>query len=186
MRLRSRYDDHGTSLNWKSDWDLAKLVLPLIIPNELPLFDSKEKVLADLLEVLTRLFQFVVDAAAPEAEDIFEKFNLNLPKIYLKEIFDGDGLTLGYSEEFELENKSPLFDCKKFNSSVENVLSANCLYLMGHGFYRNDSLDEAAKALKKCLIVGTEFLNNEIKASAWYMLACSSLNKTSKVCFFFF
>lgn len=180
MRFRSRYDDHGTSLNWKSDWDLAKLVLPLIIPSELPLYDSKEKISSDLLEVLTRLFHFIAEQFS-DSEEIFEKFNSNLPNIYLKEVLDADGLTLGYTEEFEMENITSFFNYENYELYDNQALSANCLYLMGHGFYRNDLLEEAAKTLKKCLIIGIKFLNNDIKASAWHMLACSCFIKIPTV-----
>lgn len=182
MRFRCRYDDHRSYLKWKSNWDLAKMVLPLIFPIDLPLFDALEKVSSDLLEVLSRLFNFILEEV-PEAEEIFEKFYLNLPSMELKEFYDADGLVVGYYEEFELEKDfhNTFFNWKKFECPEINEILTNCFYLMGHGFYRNDLLEEASKMLKRCLVVGITTLNKEIQASAWYMLACSCISKSTKV-----
>lgn len=94
--------DHGSRLSWRADWRLAELALPLIIPRVLPVFCSLEKIATFLVEVLSRVFKFVLDEVNPKKMEQLDAFFSNPPNFELKRRKTNDDVL--YEDRGESEN----------------------------------------------------------------------------------
>lgn len=84
------------------DWELAQIVLPLILPKNLPDFSSLEKISNYFVETVSRVFKFVLDVDIKNFNN-FDNFLKNPPTMELQEVFDVDGIVSHCSEEYKIQ-----------------------------------------------------------------------------------
>ncbi|CEF63424.1 Hypothetical protein SRAE_1000168600 [Strongyloides ratti] len=57
---RPKIEEHITDLV-KPDWDLANIIIPLILPDKIPMYDDKSKLGSEILDIIVNKFAFVIN-----------------------------------------------------------------------------------------------------------------------------
>lgn len=141
---RSRYIDHGSKLQFETDWDLALRVLPLLTPTQLPEMSSDTRVSPELIDMTTKVFECFLQIERTQLERM-ENFCNNPPYFELVELIDTDGLWCGYEEKLELSEEGQkrlkeLAEAKASHEKTDNIkienekaeLKAKMFYLLAH------------------------------------------------------
>lgn len=182
-RTKSRFEDHSSSLKLTPDWELAQLALPLILPAKLPLFDDKQRIPSETLDVLQRFFKFTAGEDVDQLISDFDKFCSAPPRLRLKAterpLAPREMSRAPYCAQYLPSDPAsirwPRTPTPTTRQEQERLsLAATVQYVLAITAFRNNCHADASRLAKVVLIRGADSLPADILSSAWAMVACAS------------
>uniref|UniRef100_A0A915EB69 Uncharacterized protein n=1 Tax=Ditylenchus dipsaci TaxID=166011 RepID=A0A915EB69_9BILA len=166
-----KYDDHASQCKWRADWNLAKTILPLLLPSH-----------------CLWIFKFVLEVE-PTLEAQLLDFCKQPPVMELREVTDPDGIALEYAEEYQTDEdprnilsiQSRQYLCDVSEDRKDQLsLSAKCLYLSSLAQHRNNintPNQDMMRMIRCCLAIANPYLDSQLQSSVWYMYARNLANE---------
>uniref|UniRef100_A0A0N5BXV2 TPR_REGION domain-containing protein n=1 Tax=Strongyloides papillosus TaxID=174720 RepID=A0A0N5BXV2_STREA len=144
---RPKIEEHVTDLI-KPDWDLANIIIPLILPDKIPMYDDKSKLGNEILDIIVNKFAFVINYEEYDGDRL--RVNDEFSVFWRRK---SAGIL---SVEYEVDNISDLKDWPTLKISKKNskkaYLSALSLYILTYFNFQN------ANTKSDCIKYGKQFI----------------------------
>ncbi|CAB3397640.1 unnamed protein product [Caenorhabditis bovis] len=151
-KKRKLAEDHESASNCKTDWAIAKKVLPIILVQPLPLHDDKERLGHDVSDLIQSKFEFLLNVCDKKQECV-DKFQYILK-------------TSSMLQTEQLNEK-----LEKIKTRDEDEMQSLVWYAMSLTAYRQGSHDDARKYAELFLTSNEASYDDRLRASAWVILA---------------
>ncbi|CAI5450918.1 unnamed protein product [Caenorhabditis angaria] len=151
-KKRKCAEDHGTKGNCKADMKIASKILRVILVQPLPLYDDKERLGHDVVELINSKFEFLLEIK-PEKQKIVESFE----KILKESSFQDEE---SIRQEFE-----------NIKVVEESEIQALVWYSLALNSYRTSNHEDCKKYSQLYLTSIDSTYDDRLRSSAWAILA---------------
>uniref|UniRef100_A0A0K0DU15 TPR_REGION domain-containing protein n=1 Tax=Strongyloides stercoralis TaxID=6248 RepID=A0A0K0DU15_STRER len=144
---RPKIEEHITDLI-KPDWDLANIIIPLILPDKIPMYDDKSKLGSEILDIIVNKFAFVINYEEYDGDRL--RVNDEFSIFWRRKAVGILSVDYGKDDISDLKDWPTIKVSKK--NSKKAYLSALSLYILTYFNFQN------ANTKGDCIKYGKQFI----------------------------
>uniref|UniRef100_A0A0N4ZTN0 TPR_REGION domain-containing protein n=1 Tax=Parastrongyloides trichosuri TaxID=131310 RepID=A0A0N4ZTN0_PARTI len=171
---RPKIEDHKDENNTeivKPDWELASIIIPLILPDKIPMYDDKLKIGSEILDIIINKFAFVINYEENDGDRlrINDEFNI----FWRRKAVGILSIDYGNDNLSDLKDWPTLKVSKK--NSKKAYLSALSLYILTYFNFQSPTTKSDCIKYGKQFIIAPKIVRlKNLIHSALSMIALSS------------